>query len=87
MAHISKMPTVHIVSDGTPENTRVLAADGTEIRHVRALNIRADAGDPFLSVELEISPVEVHVDGTVTRVIVECPVCQLSMDHMCRDTV
>lgn len=85
MAYISKVPTVHIVSDGTPEHTRITMADGTELKHVRAYNITSEVGQPYVTVELEILATGHEIDGTVMKVEIICPLCQDSMQHKCMD--
>jgi hypothetical protein len=75
--------TIRVVSDGSPRFTHVLLPDGGELKGVRGFTLNADVKDPFLTINLEIAPVELDINGNIGVIRLVCPVCG-DETHHCR---
>lgn len=67
---------VKIVSDGTPEGTKVLDSQGVPIGEVKSLYIRIVAGDPRVTATLELYRPELDIDAVVSSpTLGRCDTC------------
>ncbi len=74
--------TVHVFSDGMPENTHVIGPDGTEIKGIVAMSISGEVKQP-IKITLEISQVPLDVDARVDEVTLRCALCGHDATHSC----
>jgi transcription initiation factor IIE alpha subunit len=80
----SRWRTVHLVSDGTPFETKFTDEEGKEILGVVSFDIRMDVDSEIASMILELRPALVDIDTTVSQVRFNCPLCGNSATHDCK---
>jgi hypothetical protein len=77
---MSRPVTIH--SDGTGRGTVVLDEDGKQISGISNLSLNVDAKG-VVEVTIEVIKSQVNIQGTVTEVIFECPLCSEGHTHTC----
>lgn len=76
-------PSVHIVSDGLPQNTFVQAPDGTAIPGIVAMDYSIDMDGGIARVELTIMMAHIDAEGDLHKITFGCPCCTTRFEHQC----
>lgn len=79
--------TIHIVSDGTPTNTRITDEAGVDLKGVIAFNIDMQVKDSLAEVTIQLWGTVLNVDGTVNEVQFRCPLCGIMAEHDCSNGI
>jgi hypothetical protein len=84
MADQPRWRNVHLVSDGTPRNTRITDEDGKEIKGIVSFRIEMDVDSDLADLYLELRPELIDIDSVAERVRFFCPLCSASAIHDCK---
>jgi hypothetical protein len=76
-------PSVHIVSDGLPQNTFVQAPDGSAIPGIVRMEYSIDMDGGIARVELTIMMAHIDAEGDLHRINFNCPCCRTVIEHQC----
>lgn len=75
-------PTIRIESDGTPAGTKILSADGVEIKHVQRVDLKMEVGYRN-EARLDVYDVSGSIDATLKALHITKlppPICDLLVE-------
>lgn len=78
---------VHIVSDGTPFNTKITDETGKEILGIRSISIDMEVDREIAVARIDLMPALIDMDVTAEVVRFCCPLCGKEAKHDCKTGV